>query len=57
MNEEQIREITAKLLEDSAILERWLEENELPDSQTFHVLRTQIEKTIFDIDDLADAAS
>jgi len=57
MNEEQIREITAKLLEDSAILERWLEENELPDSQTFHALRTQIEKTIFDIDDLADAAS
>ncbi|MBD3171113.1 hypothetical protein GF326_01445 [Candidatus Bathyarchaeota archaeon] len=57
MNEDQIREITAKLLEDSAILERWLEKNELPDSQTFHALRTQIEKTIFDIDDLADAAS
>ncbi|MBD3207602.1 hypothetical protein GF319_14820 [Candidatus Bathyarchaeota archaeon] len=49
MTNEKISELVRKLVNDIEEIELWLEENELPETQTFHALMTYLDNLVKDV--------
>lgn len=49
LNNEKISELVRKLVNDIEEIELWLEENELPETQTFHALMTYLDNLVKDV--------
>jgi hypothetical protein len=49
LTNEKISELVRKLVNDIEEIELWLEENELPETQTFHALMTYLDNLVKDV--------
>ena len=56
LTNEKILKLTRKLVNDIENIELWLEENELPETQTFHALKTFLDNLVKDVRKLEEVA-